>query len=542
MESLMRILATVQFILQITGKSAKSGVCVGNACYSINQDSTTFQTAKNKCELQGNLMTVRSSVSNEVLAVLIANSKADFWIGLQRPAGRCTDNTAKLRGYVWVTEDENTDFTNWENSVSACSRQCVSVSSDLKWKERSCQDEVDGFLCEYNFNKTCDPLPQDFDEFILYKTPLGIKGEDLASIPPGSIATLKPSDFKVLCVADETNSWIQGPWSCEFENGGCEHQCRMKNGKPECICPPNEELKGNKLNCNKMNLCVNSDCEHLCVNHNDSYTCLCEYGFKLEEDGKRCRDIDDCELPGICGHEKVCVNTPGSFECRCPDGYEDVKGECEDIDECLNDVCQQECENVMGSYKCSCFQGYMQRNENTSKCELYCSSYECPAVCDPNVYWMCKCPDGFVLDQREDGLYCVDIDECESGTYCSHFCNNTFGSYSCYCEKGFYLLNNFLCVSEEEKVGSTTTIFSPVVSGFVTPTSNYTVDDTYIVTPGVLFGIVICTVVIILVLIFFLHWVYKNHVKAGPAFNPKKKDLRVDPHESTEMSTDAGFI
>uniref|UniRef100_W5NN90 Thrombomodulin n=1 Tax=Lepisosteus oculatus TaxID=7918 RepID=W5NN90_LEPOC len=534
MKDLLKVLTATQFLLQVVGQSPISGLCIGNSCYTLMQNSKDFVFANEICERQaGHLMTVRSSVSNDALALLIANSKADFWIGLHRPAGRCTDNTAKLRGYVWVTEDENTDFTNWEDSVSACSRQCVSVSSDLKWKERSCQDEVDGFLCEYNFNKTCDPLPQDYDEFILYKTPLGIKGEDLASIPPGSIATLKPSDFKVLCVADETNSWIQGPWSCEFENGGCEHQCRMKNGKPECICPPNEELKGNKLNCNKMNLCVNSDCEHLCVNHNDSYTCLCDHGFKLEEDGKRCRDIDDCELPGICGHEKVCVNMPGSFECRCPDGYEDIQGECRDVDECQNAPCEHNlCENTPGSYKCFCSDEFIPNPENPLKCDLLCISHECRALCDPYKPWQCTCPEGYIMDD-ENATICVDINECESETFCPQLCNNTFGGYVCYCHEGYYLKDKYFCVPESPEEGSGT---APIpTTDLVFPTSPYSTDIPPVVTAGGLLGIIVCIVVMIIVLFFLGHHILKHGGKGEASFDQKRsnRELHVDLQQVT---------
>ena len=33
-------------------------------------------------------------------------------------------------------------------------------------------------------------------------------------------------------------------------------------------------------------------------------------------------DIDECRIsPDLCGHG-TCVNTPGSFECECFEGYE----------------------------------------------------------------------------------------------------------------------------------------------------------------------------------------------------------------------------
>ena len=49
---------------------------------------------------------------------------------------------------------------------------------------------------------------------------------------------------------------------------------------------------------------------------------------------KKCVDIDECKL-GIndCGFGSICLNTPGSYQCKCPEG---MKGKyChEDINEC----------------------------------------------------------------------------------------------------------------------------------------------------------------------------------------------------------------
>ena len=34
-------------------------------------------------------------------------------------------------------------------------------------------------------------------------------------------------------------------------------------------------------------------------------------------------DIDECNIMnGVCGEAGDCHNIPGSFECRCPSGYE----------------------------------------------------------------------------------------------------------------------------------------------------------------------------------------------------------------------------
>lgn len=50
----------------------------------------------------------------------------------------------------------------------------------------------------------------------------------------------------------------------------------------------------------------------------------------------------------------------------------------------------------------------------------------------------CGCQSGFTLNT--DGLSCSDLDECRSGTSnCTDFfqCQNTVGSYTCFCPSGF---------------------------------------------------------------------------------------------------------
>ena len=38
-------------------------------------------------------------------------------------------------------------------------------------------------------------------------------------------------------------------------------------------------------------------------------------------------------------------------------------------------------------------------------------------------------------------LYCLDVNECTGDHGCHHLCNNTDGSFHCYCNPG-YLLNS----------------------------------------------------------------------------------------------------
>lgn len=49
---------------------------------------------------------------------------------------------------------------------------------------------------------------------------------------------------------------------------------------------------------------------------------MCFICLRLMEDGKACDDINECvEVPGACS--QYCLNTPGSFYCKCDETYYD---------------------------------------------------------------------------------------------------------------------------------------------------------------------------------------------------------------------------
>lgn len=200
-----------------------------------------------------------------------------------------------------------------------------------------------------------------------------------------------------------------------------------------------EGEKANKILC--------STPEQICINIPGSFECRCPEGFEWDKAGASsgaCVDVNECALaelvfsvktpnaqrdfhfqkqrmqllgiartkqlgtlipgkPAICDHG--CVNTVGSYECRCAPGYTiNPDGSCTDIDECANKLlnkCTQKCENTEGGHRCLCY-------------------------------------DGFELNYTTND--CVDVDECQSGTAkCSHICTNTPGTYVCKCPEGFAL-------------------------------------------------------------------------------------------------------
>ncbi|XP_069771809.1 matrilin-2-like, partial [Narcine bancroftii] len=61
-------------------------------------------------------------------------------------------------------------------------------------------------------------------------------------------------------------------------------------------------------------------CEQICINTPGSFICKCKDGFILNNDQKTCRKIDHCNL-GEHGCEHDCVNTGTSYVCRCRSGF-----------------------------------------------------------------------------------------------------------------------------------------------------------------------------------------------------------------------------
>uniref|UniRef100_A0A803VCW3 Fibrillin 3 n=1 Tax=Ficedula albicollis TaxID=59894 RepID=A0A803VCW3_FICAL len=191
-------------------------------------------------------------------------------------------------------------------------------------------------------------------------------------------------------------------------------------------------------------------------------------------------DIDECRIsPDLCGHGS-CVNTPGSFECECFEGYEsgfmmmkNCMGEwgCErlfallsshpncclgsvqggglgwlpagpsqlrclclspDIDECTitNGGCDTHCSNSEGSYECSCSEGYALMPDKRS-----CAG-QCPFQRKDFPGWMILLS---FLCVPLHGFLSADIDECEDNPdICDGGqCTNIPGEYRCLCFDGF---------------------------------------------------------------------------------------------------------
>ncbi|XP_023270772.1 thrombomodulin-like [Seriola lalandi dorsalis] len=523
------------------GAGANNGYCIGNQCFGMIQDPSDFTTAQDQCKDKGgHLMTVRSSVSHDILSILLGNFTGRFWIGLHLKTA-CPDAAAGLKGFQWVTEDSESDFFNWAPSFdSSCSSpRCVSVSkeSDFKWTQEPCGEQAAGFLCEYGLIQPCKNLEVAQDESVTYMTPMGFKVEDVLSLPMGTIATRMPSETKYLCFSEK---WLKAPWNCEIQEGGCEHKCAMDpNEVPSCYCPPGQIVSPeNKVTCEEAtdDPCLALRCDHACYRSDGSYACVCDHGYKLAQDGRSCVDFNDCTDERQCpGENFKCKNTIGGFQCVCEDGYVKSGSLCVDDNECLSAPCEHECHNTPGSYNCSCFEGYKVDPKSPNKCKRHCGKEECAAECDPNDASQCYCPDGYVAEEREDHTVCIEIDECISN-YCDQQCTNTFGSYVCSCSPGYTLVNQYNCVKNEDHTDgsqdSTTAPDFPTTSYIPGPTRQPSG-----VSVGAFVGIILCTVFLIVLVVFLAHHILSRRGKMESSGALKAQEG--EAHGLHRVATDA---
>ncbi|XP_023555716.1 matrilin-2 [Octodon degus] len=186
-------------------------------------------------------------------------------------------------------------------------------------------------------------------------------------------------------------------------------------------------------------------CAHFCINTPGSYVCRCKQGYILNADQKTCRIQDLCALEDhAC--EQLCVNVPGSFVCQCYSGYslaEDGK-RCVAVDYCGSEEhgCEHACVNADGSYLCKCHEGFALNPDKKTCTKIdFCASpnHGCQHECvNTDESYSCRCLKGFTLNP--DKKTCRRINYCAlNKPGCEHECVNTEEGHYCRCRRGYTL-------------------------------------------------------------------------------------------------------
>lgn len=140
-----------------------------------------------------------------------------------------------------------------------------------------------------------------------------------------------------------------------------------------------------------------------CVNTLGSFVCRCPVGFE----GRVCETrVDPCDATygPVCANGGVCIPANGRATCRCPPGFSGSRCEVEE-NECSRRPCLNGgvCMAFFGSYACRCPADFSGRHCERSLAFSPCSNHTCQngGYCaGGSIVEECHCPPGFY------GRYC----------------------------------------------------------------------------------------------------------------------------------------
>ncbi|XP_060569092.1 fibropellin-1-like [Ruditapes philippinarum] len=279
----------------------------------------------------------------------------------------------------------------------------------------------------------------------------------------------------------------------------------------------------NGIECGNLTCFNQAACRNI---SNGESRCQCLGGFT----GITCGDdFDECRLGDPCLHRGYCLNSFGSYRCKCLDGWSGEHSHCgiKDNsttdrkcipgwigemcqDRCLNDsMCRETevCTKRGRGHRCICATGWLGINCTTDINE--CIRNPCPnnTVCiNTKGSYTCNCLSGWTGNNCDQ-----DINEC-SVNPCKHSstCMNALGYYNCTCARGWKGQNCHKDIDECAKKPcniSLQCINNPgsYTCTYINKQEMQDKERTYIIA-GSVTGVLILLIGVIIILIFKLKW------------------------------------
>ncbi|KAF3698199.1 Epidermal growth factor-like protein 6 [Channa argus] len=109
---------------------------------------------------------------------------------------------------------------------------------------------------------------------------------------------------------------------CGLKPRPCKHRCMNTLGSYKCYCLDGYTLQADG-SCRNTRTCYHANCQYGCEVIKGLVRCTCPSpGLQLGPDRRTCVDINECiSGGGGCPHRRKCVNTFGSFVCKCHLGF-----------------------------------------------------------------------------------------------------------------------------------------------------------------------------------------------------------------------------
>uniref|UniRef100_A0A8C6B9V0 Low-density lipoprotein receptor-related protein 2 n=1 Tax=Monodon monoceros TaxID=40151 RepID=A0A8C6B9V0_MONMO len=120
------------------------------------------------------------------------------------------------------------------------------------------------------------------------------------------------------CVEPTPRPCTEDEFKCS--NGRCISQHLVCDDVNDC----GDHFDETGCNTGKERSCAENLCEHNCTQLSEGgFICSCRPGFEANSfDRNSCEDVNECEQFGVCPQN--CLNTKGSYECSCAEGFRSV--------------------------------------------------------------------------------------------------------------------------------------------------------------------------------------------------------------------------